>query len=485
MDIELNGGDGRPLYLQLRDALRARLLGGAFAPGQRLPSSRELSALLHVSRNTVDEAYRMLEGEGLVRIVRGQGAFAAQRARLEPDGAGCAFDWDSRISSGARDYADFREHEGRVDLGSRQVISFSSLAPDYHAFENDAFRRALNTVMVDEGAVLLAYGYTRGYEPLRQYVRQYLTGKGLRMDGQEVLIVNGFRQGAGLVVETLVDAGQAVAVEAPTYNGFLGILRARGAQAVPIPCDAEGMLPDELERAIVEQDVRLVYLIPTYHNPTGRNMSLRRRQQVLDVCRKHGVPILEDGFNEELRFRGECHPAIKALEGSGNVVYAGSFSKVLFPGIRVGWVVADRALVRYLTHEKYNQDIHTPPLLQAALRQFCLEGHLDRHIKRTRGLYRERLDALYDALEQHFTGRAVWQKVEGGFSAWLEFPERLDLRAAMEDAKEYGVLYAPGDAFYPDGRGRNCIRLGFSRLEPEQIRRGVALLSDFIATLGG
>lgn len=486
MDIRLDAAAKRPLYLQLRDQLRARLLSGAIAPASRLPSAREMSHLLHLSRNTVDEAYRMLEGEGLVRIVPGRGAFAAER-KTETDEQPCEkpFDWERHISAEARDYAAFRENEGRVDLGNREVISFSSLAPDYHAFENDAFRRALNTVMVQEGSVLLAYGYTRGYEPFREFLREYLTGKGLRMEEQEVLVTSGFRQGAGLVVDTLVPVGGAVGVEAPTYNGFLGILRARGAKTVPIECDAEGMIPAALEKAMAEQELRLVYLIPTYHNPTGRNMSLSRRREILRLCAEHDVPILEDGFNEELRFRGECHPAIKALRGSEGVVYAGSFSKVLFPGIRVGWVVAPKPLYRYLTHEKYNQDIHTPPLLQAALRQYCIEGHLDRHIKRTRGLYRERLDALYDALDRHFAGRAKWARVEGGFSAWLEFPETLDLRAAMEGAREAGVLYAPGDAFYPDGRGRNCIRLGFSRLTPEQIEKGIGILSNYIASLGG
>lgn len=263
--------------------------------------------------------------------------------------------------------------------------------------------------MTNEGSVLLAYGYTRGYEPFRAFVRDYLVGKGLRMDGQEILITNGFRQAAGLVVETLVSPGDAVAVEAPTYNGFLGILRARGARALPVDCDGEGVRLADLARAL-DAGARLVYLIPTYHNPTGRNMSLQRRQEVLALCRARGVPLLEDGFNEELRFRGECHPAIKALAGSEDVIYAGSFSKVLFPGLRVGWVAAPAALTRYLVHEKYNQDIHTPPLLQAALRQYCLDGSLDRHIKRVRGLYRERLDALYDALERRFSGRAKWER---------------------------------------------------------------------------
>ena len=246
----------------------------------------------------------------------------------------------------------------------------------------------------------------------------------------------------------------------------------------------EGVRLADLARAL-DAGARLVYLIPTYHNPTGRNMSLQRRQEVLALCRARGVPLLEDGFNEELRFRGECHPAIKALAGSEDVIYAGSFSKVLFPGLRVGWVAAPAALTRYLVHEKYNQDIHTPPLLQAALRQYCLDGSLDRHIKRVRGLYRERLDALYDALERRFSGRARWEKVEGGFSAWLEFPEGIDLREGLAGARDRGVLYAPGDAFYPDGRGRSCMRLGFSRLEPGQIARGIDILSDYINSLGG
>ncbi|MGI5884541.1 MAG: PLP-dependent aminotransferase family protein, partial [Candidatus Spyradocola sp.] len=262
MDIELTGEAGRPLYLRLRDQLRARLLSGAVAPDTRLPSAREMAALLHVSRNTVFAAYRMLEEEGLLRIVAGQGAFAAPRRACEPPPAGPRLDWDGRICPQARAYADFREHEGRVDLGNRQVISFSSLAPDYHAFENDAFRRALNTVMINEGSVLLAYGYTRGYEPFRAFLRQYLEGKGLRMDGQEILVTSGFRQAAGLVVETLVSPGEAVAVEAPTYNGFLGVLRACGARALPVECDEEGMRPSELARAL-DAGARLVYLIPT------------------------------------------------------------------------------------------------------------------------------------------------------------------------------------------------------------------------------
>lgn len=477
--------DRRPLYMQLRDKLRTELLSGMPAPGGRLPSARELAKQEHISRNTVDEAYRMLEEEGLVRIVAGQGTFATQSRDNAKEKDGNPFDWERHISREARDGAMFREREGYVDLGNRKVISFSSLAPDYHTFESEAFRRALNTVLVREGPVLLAYGYTRGYEPFRQYIKETLIGKGLKMEGQEVLIVSGFRQGAGIVVASLVNAGECVAVEAPTYNGFLGLLKARGAVPVPIPCDTEGMLPDKLEQAILEKNIRLTYLIPTYHNPTGRNMSMKRRREILDLCGKYEVPILEDGFNEELRFRGENHPAMKALSGSEPVVYAGSFSKVLFPGLRVGWVVAPKELYRYLLHEKYLEDIHTPVLLQAALMEYCKTGNLDKHIRRIRILYRERLDALYAALEKYFTGRAKWEKVEGGFSVWVEFPEGLDMRANMEKAKDFGVLYAPGDAFYPDGRGRNCIRLGFSRLTPEKITEGVRLLSDFVRTLGG
>lgn len=487
MDIALDANGKRPLYLQLRDALRMRLLTGVLPPASRLPATRELARILHISRNTVEEAYRMLEEEGLIQIRRGQGAFASPRAKVQEHSAAGApiINWPERLTPAIRAVADYRTQRGQVKLGGKGMISFASLAPDHHAFEVDAFRHALDDALLSQGHVLLSYGYTRGYEPLREYIGEYLSGKGLRLDGQEPLIVNGFRQGAALILRALCSPGDCVAVESPTYNGFLGLLKAYGLRAVPIPCDdVEGIDPQALDEALAREKPKLLYLVPTYHNPTGRNMPLTRRQSVMAVCRRHGVPILEDGFSEELRFAGECYPALKALPGAEDVLYVGSFSKVLFPGLRIGWIVAPQPLVEALSHLKYSDDISTAPLLQAALCDYLRQGGLERHLRRARPVYRQRMDALYDALDTHFMDRAAYYKSEGGFGAWLRFPEGFSAREALAKAQENNVLFVPGDAFFSDGSGKNYIRLGFSRLEEEQIAQGTEILSRVIAEMG-
>ena len=481
MDIQLTFHTARPLYLQLRDALRVQLLNGAVPMGSRLPASRELSASLHISRNTVNEAYRMLEEEGLIRIVPGQGAFACVEmpAREKKE-----FPWEKNVTPLMRAYTEYRQGQGTFDLGNRSVISFASLAPDFRLFDTDDFRRCMDMVLSREGSVLLAYGYSQGYRPLIRYLTKYLEGKGFSLEGETIQIVNGFRQGAGLIVETLVSPGDTVLVEAPTYNGFLGILRAAGARTVALPCDAEGVLPQALEDAVRKEKPKLFYLIPTYHNPTGRNMSLRRRYEILSIAEKYSLPLLEDGFNEELRFKGEIYPSLKALDRSGLVIYAGSFSKVLFPGLRVGWVVAQDSLMRYLSQAKYNQDIHTSALLQAALHEYLTRGYLEKYLRLSRGLYRQRMDTLLEELHRLFTGRAEWEEITGGFSAYVKFPETFSAREILSQAYEEGVLYAPGDAFYPDGRGTNELRLGFPRLEPSLIREGMQRLSSLIEKNG-
>ena len=476
MNIRLDAASQRPLYLQLRDAMRGQLLSGTLPSGMRLPSSRELAKSLNVSRNTVDAAFLLLREDGLIDIRRGLGAFASVSPTKQQESAPL-IDWDAAIAPNMRAFANFREGQGRVELGSRKVISFATLAPDYNFFDVDEFRSCLSSVLSREGPVLLAYGYTRGYEPLREYIAQYLSAKGLLLSGQDILMVSGFRQAAQLIVEALVREGESILVEAPTYNGFLGIVSAKGANAVPVHCDDEGMIESELEKAILQHSPKLLYLIPTYHNPTGRNMTLQRRSAILRIARAHNLPILEDGFNEELRFMGEYHPALKALSGSGDVIHAGSFSKILFPGIRLGWIVGPAKLMRYLTHAKYNQDIHSPPLLQAALKEYLIRGHLERYLRKIRPLYRMRMDALYQGLDRHFAGRCTYIKAEGGFSAYLTFPESFNARQNMEKALKNGVLYAPGDAFYPGEGGQNSVRLGFSRLTPPMIDEGLQILS--------
>lgn len=477
MDIELDRSGREPVYLQLRDRLKSMILTGALAAGGKLPASREMARLLRISRNTVDEAYARLADDGLVRTDPGRGTYVRDGIGAVRGSAAPAVDWDGRVSEAVREFVRYRTGVGAVRQGGRDVISFTSLAPDHQLFAADAFRRCMNDVLAGEGAVLLNYGYVRGYEPLRRYLTGYLQAKGIDCGGNELLIVSGFRQGLALTVRALCRPGDTVVCESPTYNGALGVFTAGGVNIAGVPMDGEGIDPAALEEAFRERRPALAYLIPTYQNPTGVSMSLERRRGVLELAARYGVPLVEDGFSEELRYDGAAFPSLKAMDAGGAVVYVGSFSKVLFPGLRVGWVLAPRALATYLYHLKYNEDIHTGLLHQAGLWAFCERGYLERHLRFSRRVYRERMAAMDDALRRHMTGMARWTAGGGGFSIWLEFPPDTDTRALAAVAPEYGVAYAPGDSFFPGGEGRNFLRLGFSRTEPERIGTGVERLA--------
>jgi len=475
MEIRVPTDNGKPLYVRLHDEIRAQILSGALGQGARLPSTRRLAEELKISRTTVEEAYAFLAEDGLVHIRPGQGAFigcagisveAAEQMR-----------WEDKLTPAVLRIHQYRQQEGHIEHGPRGVISFTSLAPDHQSFAVDAFRKALNDVLVREGGVLLNYGYVRGYEPLRRYLHEYLSGKGVRMDGQQILIVDGFRQGLELTCRALVREGDLVLCENPTYNGAIGVLRTLGAQIIPIEMDEEGIAPEPLEQAL-RMKPRLLYTVPTYQNPTGLNMSVERRRQVVALCARYGVPIVEDGFNEELRFRGDAYPSLKAMDASGIVIYIGSFSKVLFPGLRVGWVVAPDALFTYLTDAKNNADIHTGLLQQAGLYEFLARGHLEKHLRFCRRIYRERMEALETALKRYFGDYVSFVPGQGGFCQWVAFPEGIRVRDYMDKALEKGVAFVPGDVFYPLGGGENRMRLGFSRLTPEKIDEGVRILAQ-------
>lgn len=486
MEIKLKAESRKPLYLQLRDEIKELVLSGEMAGGSKLPSSRELARILHVSRNTVEEAYRYLVDDGLLQVQRGKGTFVSQslvfEEREEREGR---IQWEKILTPAVQRYTQYRESIGRIQHGDRKVISFTSLAPDHHLFSVEAFRKCMNDVLSREGGVLLNYGYTRGYEPLRNFVGSYLKSKGIRGEEQELLIVNGFRQGMELVTKALVQEGDRVLCEAPTYNGAIGIFQSYGAEIVGIDMDDEGIRLDLLEKAIQEKRPAFIYTIPTYQNPTGMNMSLNRRRDLLELADRYGIPIVEDGFNEELRYRGEAFPSLKAMDKKDLVIYIGSFSKILFPGLRIGWVMAPEAFMKYLVNSKYNEDIHTGILHQAGLYEFCSRGYFERHLRYSRRIYRVRLDAMLEALRIYMTGKAKWMEGTGGFSLWLEFPSHVRTREWLQEAQERGILFVPGDVFYADGRGENFIRLGFSRVEPKQIKKGIRILSEIVgARLG-
>jgi DNA-binding transcriptional MocR family regulator len=332
----------------------------------------------------------------------------------------------------------------------------------------------------EEGAALLQYSPTGGYPPLLRYLSSYLLRFGVEADPEEILIVNGSQQGFDLIARTLLDPGDVVAIEQPTYPRAMEVFRASGAQLLAVPWDPAGPRVELLERLLERHAVKFFYCQPSAHNPTGRRVDEKTARRLLEVASRAQVPIVEDGFDVSLDYGRRPPVPLRALDRDGLVLYIGTFSKILFPGLRLGWLVAPRPVVERLAAAKQLADLHTSPLIQAAVHRFCEGRLLDRHLARVTAEYGRRRDALLAALRRRMPDTAAWTEPTGGFSLLLTLPPGLDASELLPRALEAGVAFTPGSAFFVDGGGQETLRLSFSAVPPARIDEGVRRLADLI-----
>ena len=490
MRIQLDRGTGRtgkaPLSRQIQLHFERLISQGLLGTGVKLRASRELARELGVNRTTVALAYDELVAGGWARAHVGQGTFVADRVPVsagETRPAAPRLDWTGFLSKGAQVIAaDNRRRRASTQMprSGPGAISFAGGMPDSGLFPTDAFRRVLNRVIREEGRELLQYYPARGYPPLREFLAAYLLRFGLEVRPDEILIVNGSQQGFDLVGRTLLDPGDFVAIEEPSYPRAMQVFRAFGAQLLPVPMVAGGLDPAHLDRLLERQSPKLLYCQPSAHNPTGLTMRDETRARLLEVAARHRLPILEDGFDGSLFFGPRPPAPLKALDASGLVIYVGTFSKILFPGLRLGWIVAAPELIDRLELAKELSDIHTSPLIQAAVYHFCRQRLLDRHQARVLREYGRRRAALLQGLSKRMPAGVTWTDHEGGFSLLVTLPAGLDAAALLERAAQRGVVFTPGNAFFVDGGGERTLRLSFSALPLSQIDEGIKRLADTI-----
>lgn len=351
-DISLT--DDKPLYIQIRDYIKQMILKGLLSQGQKLPSTRELCNTIGVSRNTIILAYEYLEDEGFVQIIKGRGTFVSDITIDYQDEWN--MDWTSRLTPYAHlaNQLDIVKHESRWQKG---MISFKSIAPDDKLFDLDDFKRAFLDRFSLEGEKLLNYGYAQGYKPLIDYLMGYMENKGVKTQGKDILVTNGFTEGFDMVLSALTEPGDHILCENPTHNTAVKIMKLHGLEIVGVDMEDDGIDLDKLQEALSNNPVSMGFLIPSYHNPTGIVMSPEKRVEVLNTFARHRVPLIEDGFNEELRYSGSHLSPLAALCGRGNsIIYIGSLSKVLFPGLRIGWILGDSHLISQLESIKRSRN---------------------------------------------------------------------------------------------------------------------------------
>jgi 2-aminoadipate transaminase len=359
-----------------------------------------------------------------------------------------------------------------------EIISFAGGLPSPATFPVERMRAAYDSVLSRKGKVALQYGPTDGYAPLREWIAESVSVAGTRILPDQVLMLSGSQQGLDLLAKVLIDEGSKVLVETPSYLGALQAFSLYLPEFVSVPTDDSGLLPDAVQA--IGEDARMLYALPNFQNPTGRSLSVERRVALVETCARLGLPLIEDDPYGALSYRGDPLPKMLTMNPNG-VIYMGSFSKVLTPGIRLGYVIAPLALTRKLEQAKQAADLHTAQLTQMVVHEVVKDGFLSGHIPTIRTLYAAQCQAMLDALAEFFPDGTTWTRPEGGMFIWVTLPKHIDSMQLLDEAVAQNVAFVPGAPFYANVPEQNTLRLSFVTVPPEKIREGIALLGTLIA----
>jgi 2-aminoadipate transaminase len=485
MVVDIDRNNSTPLYLQVKSGIERLIHSRLLQPGSRLPSTRELSISLGVNRNTVIAAYQELEVAGLVSSHVGRGTSVSSHlpanAGYETSGGTDQLHVEALLSNAWRNsYQHISAEAGQAleaeDDGA--TISFAAHYPDTSLFPQEEFAGCLQSAMRKYGADLLSSGSARGFQPLLDYLPIFLARRGVQCSSEEIMIVNGIQQGLSIVGRLFLDPGDTVIMENLTYPGALGVFRSLQATCVGVPVDGEGMRTDLAQSVLSRRRAKLLYTIPTYHNPTGTVLPVERRQHLIEMAREHGTLIVEDDYVHELAFDGKEVLPLKARDTGGAMIYMGSFSEILCPGIRLSWIVAPPAVIERLLPIKQYADLYTNRILQGALLEFCQRGLLERHLKRKLSVYRKRRDVLLDSMRRAFPDEVRWQEPRGGLFQWVDLPKEIDALALLVKTRGKGVVFAPDRVFSVEEWQRGGLRLGFAGVDEQRITKGIKVLGD-------
>ncbi|MGI4846715.1 MAG: PLP-dependent aminotransferase family protein [Janthinobacterium lividum] len=359
-----------------------------------------------------------------------------------------------------------------------EVISFAGGLPSPLSFPIEEMRKAYDRVLAREGKIALQYGPSDGYAPLREWIAASLSIEGVTILPEQVLMLSGSQQGLDLLGKVLVDEGSKVLVETPSYLGALQAFSVYQPEFVSVATDEDGVVPDDLER--VSAGARMLYSLPNFQNPTGRSMTLERRIKLVETCARLGIPLIEDDPYGSLSYRRDPLPKMLTMN-PGGVIYMGSFSKVLTPGIRLGYIVAPLPLIAKLEQAKQAADLHTAQLTQMVVYETIKDGFLATHVPTIRKLYAKQCEVMLSALTEFFPAGVSWTRPEGGMFIWVTLPAHINSMKLLDEAVAQHVAFVPGAPFYANEPATNTLRLSFVTVPPEKIREGVAKLGKLIA----
>jgi GntR family transcriptional regulator/MocR family aminotransferase len=499
---------GVPIYAEVARVLKERIELGELSPGEKLPTDRALATLLKVDRSTVSRAYDELQTAGLITSHVGRGTYVAQNsgASGDPRAASLPFArmsatdpgdrgievnasssrsrsvlWHEKFSRFSQASATVLNRQPLPYAAAETLISFSGGTPTREFIPHRDFQEMVaDLAQSSDASDMFEYSPPDGQPILRQQVRAYLRRKGITASEDELLILSGSQQGIDLVARTFVDPNDAVAMEDPTYFWALCNFSALGAHCLPISVDDNGLRLDILESTISRQRVKLLYVMPSFQNPTGATMPVERRRQLLELATFYNVPMLEDNFVGDLSYDGPPPPSLKSIDEHGAVIHQGTFSKALCPGLRLGWLVAPREVISRLLLAKRTIDLSTNSMAQVIVAKYLRNGLYEKHLEIVQGAYRSRRDTMDAALKQCMPEDVTWSKPAGGMFIWAKLPPGCSARELLALAESEGVTFSPGDMFFFASDKPEYFRLTFIQQNEQQIEEGISRLSKTV-----
>lgn len=358
------------------------------------------------------------------------------------------------------------------------MISFAGGLPAPELFPVEEIKKITVKLLDEEGKEALQYSATEGFTPLRQKIAERMNVKlGTSLDYENILITCGSQQALDFTGKVFINEGDVILCESPTYLGAINAFKAYSPRFIEVPTDEDGMIIEELERILEStENVKFIYLIPDFQNPTGRTWSTERRRKLMDVVNRYEIPVIEDNPYGELRFEGKIPPSLKSMDSRGLVIFLGTFSKTFCPGLRIGWVAADKEVLEKYVLVKQGADLHTSSISQRKVVKFMDAYDLDGRIERIKSVYKRRRDKMIETMKKEFPKDVRYNCPEGGLFMWVELPSHMNAREFLNESIKNSVAFVPGGSFFPNGGRENTLRLNYSNMEDEKIVEGIKRL---------
>lgn len=472
--INLQKEKGEHLYIQLYKAIKKLILEGKLNKNEKLPPIRKLAQVLDINNVTVVNAYHILEEEGLVYKKMGSGTY------VSPD----FLAFNSEYIENERGIGSWESlsliEQGQIQI-NKNMINFASATPMAELFPVEDFKKALNDILDRDKGYAFDYQESQGYLPLRKALIKYVREYNIFADINSLQVISGAQQGIDIIAKALLNYGDTVIVENPSYTGAIASFRSRGAKIINVDLLEDGIDIDDLEKKIRIFQPKFVYLMPNFQNPTGISYSRMKKNKIIDLCKRYNIYIVEDDYLSDLNFYSEDNTTLKSLDKDNElVIYVKSFSKIFMPGLRLGFLIAPSIFYDNLLFAKHSSDISTSGLLQRALELYFAKGAWKEHIKYMEVKYKSGFDTMIKSIQKYMPPQVECIYPKGGVNFWFKLPKEVSSREIYETAIKKNIALAPGNLFFIHQNDDSHFRLSIASVSNDEIQQGVIVLGNII-----